>query len=128
MKEGKEHSPVVYDNSRYIHGLAPECSSALYCQLSRHQDILAMAQQLTNEGIQRKMSQALWCDEGQHPFSARDTGQQTVVVSGTHPDGTPWREERTVCSDHKPQFRQLPKEITGNTIQGSAEQAGDGAF
>ena len=87
------------------HPVAAECRDG--CQLSqarvlyaRAQTVLDNAQQLAGRTIEGKpMSQALWCDAGEHPFSARDPKAERWDRTMKNDDGEtitiPW----DVCSD-----------------------------
>ncbi len=79
------------------------------CQLAQAQNTLAQAQTLIAQAEQMRgrtingeitMSQALWCDAGEHAFSARDPKrehwQRTVWDGDDRQVEIPW----DVCSQH----------------------------
>ncbi len=62
------------------------------------------------------MSQALWCDEGNHAFSSRDTGRREITITGYDENGNELSEKRLACSKHLPQMRKLPEAIKGSIV------------
>ena len=72
------------------------------CQLSQARAMLAQAEKLVGRTKEGKiMSQALWCDQGQHAFSARDPKSEHWERQATDPKTgekivVPW----DVCGDH----------------------------
>lgn len=53
------------------------------------------------------MSQALWCDEGEHAFSARDKGRREITITGYDEDGDETSERFLACSEHIPKRQAL---------------------
>jgi hypothetical protein len=92
-----------YDGMMYRH---PECADGCRLDQARQlhreaQGMLNQAQKLAGRTTEGKiMSQALWCDQGDHPFSARDPKAEHWERNGTGKDGSkvmiPW----DVCGKH----------------------------
>lgn len=55
------------------------------------------AQELKNLSEGKAMSQALWCDDHDGPFSAKDPDQQSVTRTTRDADGNEVQETYTMC-------------------------------
>jgi len=92
---------------------------------AQSQILVARAEELHREA-QQIMSQALWCDQGAHAFSARDPGRQEWVVREYDDDaGAMVEETRTACSECARQVgavRGAPKTRPAQAIAAPAGQ------
>jgi len=64
------------------------------CQLTEARQILAQARSIMEKVqiLTTQATQALWCEQGEHAFSAKDPAVRVITVSG--PDG---EESHTIC-------------------------------
>lgn len=53
----------------------------------------------------KAMSQALWCDEHDGPFSSKDNEQRTITSDSQDENGNPIREQFTMCGPCAGRFR-----------------------
>lgn len=95
-----------YEPKVYVKGALPSCRD----QGCRAPELAALARQLSNheravldllniKGEQMKPTQALWCEQGGHAFSEKDTGVQVLTIAGRGPDGQTVEETRTSCGE-----------------------------
>lgn len=59
-----------------------------------------LAEKKETERKKREVSQALWCDRGEHAFSAKDRGKMRVTVTIVNNDGEDVDEIQDVCGKH----------------------------
>lgn len=84
-----------------IASLTPQCATT-GCKLREAQAILTQAERLVGKNSRGEIvSQALWCDQGDHAFSARDPKAEHWERQATDPDSgkkvtVPW----DVCGQH----------------------------
>lgn len=77
------------------------------CNVNEARAILAQATAAAEqaaadrEAIRRHMTAALWCEVGDHSFSAKDKGQKEIVQRSIDPEtGATVEESGTVCGAH----------------------------
>jgi len=80
--------------NRYVSDIAHACERD-GCQLSRARELFEQAERLLEKRMEP--TRALWCDQGEHPFSERDPGRKVITIGGTGADGELAEESRTTC-------------------------------
>lgn len=96
------------------------------CKLAEARKLLAQAQKLAGRTAEGEIvSQALWCDQGEHAFSARDPKAEHWERQGTDPATgkkvtVPW----DVCGTHMDAINKRMAAIEAE-VGGASEPASD---
>lgn len=99
---------------QYIRNCAQPCQAMGTCQFTQSMHILELANNALAEARSNTVSDAIWCDEGNHAFSSRDKGRKEIVLKGFEEEtGYPEEDTRLACSEHLPKMRgNASKELT----------------
>lgn len=93
-------SDYGYAHHQYIRDCAPVCKQSGQCHANTGYQALMAAQKLINQSKEMSMTAALWCDQGDHAFSARDKDRQELTLTEYDDDGHSHQTTRTICGEH----------------------------
>lgn len=109
-------------NSRgdmWISACAKVCADNQECHFGAANELLTKANQIVQDERKRQMSQALWCDEGNHAFSSRDSERRVITVTEYDAEGVGRDIQFLACGEHKPVMKGAENER--KAIQGVVE-------
>ena len=80
----------------YVEGASPLCAGSR-CQLQAAERLVNQARDILES--RNHMSAALWCDQGGHAFSERDTGRQRITVNTLDEDEREVQVAKDFCGE-----------------------------
>lgn len=111
---------------------APACQGA--CQYYPLKDALDANQEVLRKivGKETHMSAAVWCDRGEHAFSANDRGRKQLAEISVDDDGNEQTIRMDICGKCAATFKMsapvaaIPASVPVQTSQSQGYDGGDG--
>lgn len=100
-------NPSLAEITELIKRMHPQCAAS-GCLLPEARRLLATAQEIAKMKERTPVSQALWCDQGNHPFSARDPKKEHWDREGPNPAYKPGSDRDETIK--------IPWDVCGNCV------------